>query len=244
MRLEGRVAIVTGGARGLGRAIARGLAAEGGAVVVADVDGAGAERVAAELPAGLAVRTDVSREEDAGAMIDAALERFGRLDVLVNNAALIPWAPIDEIDLTEWRRVTAVNLDGVFLACKAALAPMRTAGYGRIVNIASTVILTGVPNVAHYSAAKGGVLALTRELASEVGADGITVNAVAPGLTRTEGTLETRHADFYDLVVGLQAIPRLGQPEDIAPAVVFLASEESRWVTGQMIVADGGLARH
>ena len=244
MRLDGRVAIVTGGARGLGRAIARALAAEGGAVVVADVDGPGAERVAAELPAGLAVRTDVSREEDAGAMVEAALERFGRLDVLVNNAALIPWAPIDEIDLTEWRRITAVNLDGVFLACKAALAPMRTAGYGRIVNISSTVILTGVPNVAHYSAAKGGVLALTRELATEVGADGITVNAVAPGLTRTEGTLETRHADFYDLVVGLQAIPRLGHPEDIAPAVVFLASEESRWVTGQMIVADGGLARH
>ena len=125
-------------------------------------------------------------------MVEAALERFGRLDVLVNNAALIPWAPIDEIDLTEWRRITAVNLDGVFLACKAVLAPMRAAGYGRIVNISSTVILTGVPNVAHYSAAKGGVLALTRGWPTEVGADGITVNAVAPGLTRTEGTLETR----------------------------------------------------
>jgi NAD(P)-dependent dehydrogenase (short-subunit alcohol dehydrogenase family) len=244
MKLEGRVAIVTGGARGLGRAIARKLGEEGAAVVVADVDAAGAERAAAELPRSLAVPTDVSREADIEAMVAAALARFGRLDVLVNNAALIPWAAIDEIDLAEWRRITAVNLDGVFLACRAAIPPMRQAGYGRIVNLASTVILTGVPFASHYVAAKGGVFAFTRSLATELGADGITVNSVAPGLTRTEGTLETRHSEFYEEVAARQAIPRVGEPEDIAPAVAFLASEEARWITGQMIVVDGGLARH
>ena len=244
MKLEGRVALVTGGARGLGRAIAEKLAAEGAAVVVADVDGEGAARAASELRTALGLRTDVSVEADVREMVSATVARFGRVDVLVNNAALIPWVAFEEIDLAEWRRITAVNLDGVFLACRAVLGPMRAAGYGRIVNIASTVVLTGTPCCAHYVASKGGVLALTRALATEVGKDGITVNAVAPGLTRTEGTLETRHSDFYDYVVSLQAIPRLGLPVDIAPAVAFLASEEGRWITGQMIVADGGLTRH
>jgi NAD(P)-dependent dehydrogenase (short-subunit alcohol dehydrogenase family) len=244
MKLDGQVALVTGGARGLGRAIAEKLSAEGAAVVVADVDGDGAERAASELPAALGLRVDVSAEADVGEMVRAALARFGRLDILVNNAALIPWVAFDEIDLAEWRRITAVNLDGVFLTCRAVLDPMRAASYGRIVNLASTVVLTGTPCCAHYVASKGGVIALTRALATEVGKHGITVNAVAPGLTRTEGTLETRHSDFYDYVVEHQAIPRLGLPVDIAPAVAFLASEEAGWITGQTIVADGGLTRH
>jgi pyridoxal 4-dehydrogenase len=244
VRLEGRVAIVTGGARGLGRAIARKLAVEGAAVAVADLNGEGARETVAGLSVGLALEVDVSVEDDVERMVRETLARFGKVDVLVNNAAIVPWAAFDELDLAEWRRIMAVNLDGVFLACRAVLEPMRAAGYGRIVNITSTVFLTGVPFVAHYVAAKGGVFALTRSLASEVGEHGITVNSVAPGLTRTEGTLETPHAELYDHVVSLQAIPRLGMPEDVAPAVAFLASEEAGWITGQMIVADGGLARH
>jgi NAD(P)-dependent dehydrogenase (short-subunit alcohol dehydrogenase family) len=244
VKLAGRVAIVTGGARGLGRAIARQLADEGAAVVVADRDEAGARETAAGLQDALALAVDVSLEDDVERMVRDTLARFGKLDVLVNNAALIPWAAFDEIDLQEWRRITSVNLDGVFLTCRAVVEPMRSRGYGRIVNIASTVLLTGVPYAAHYVAAKGGVFAFTRSLATELGKDGITVNSVAPGLIRTEGTLETRHSEFYDHVVSLQAIPRLGLPEDVAPAVAFLASEEAGWITGQMIVADGGLARH
>jgi pyridoxal 4-dehydrogenase len=244
MMLKDRVAIVTGGAQGIGRAIVDKLAAEGAAVAVADINGAGATEAAAAQPNAIGLTVDVSDPAAVNDMVAATVERFGRLDILVNNAAIVPFTAWDDIDFAEWRRIMAVNLDGVFLTCRAASDEMRKAGYGRIVNVASNVIVAGTPNLAHYVAAKGGVFGFTRALATELGKYGITVNSIAPGLTETEGVLASPHAEAFDFVQSLQAIPRRGLAADIAPAVAFLASEEARWVTGSMLVVDGGHTRH
>jgi 3-oxoacyl-[acyl-carrier protein] reductase/pyridoxal 4-dehydrogenase len=242
MKLKDRVAIVTGAAQGIGKAIAEKLAEEGATVVVADVNGEGAEKAA---PAGgMGLQVDVSKEEDVTRMVDETVSRFGRLDVLVNDAAIVPFTPWDEVDFAEWRRIMAVNLDGVFLTCLHAQRPMREAGYGRIVNIASNVILAGTPNLAHYVASKGGVFAFTRALARELGQHGVTVNSVAPGLTETEGVLASAHKEAFEFVQMLQCIPRRGTAADIAPAVAFLASEEAGWITGQLLVADAGMSHN
>jgi pyridoxal 4-dehydrogenase len=177
-------------------------------------------------------------------MVEETVSRFGKLDVLVNDAAIVPFTPWDDVTFEEWRRVMSVNLDGVFLTCHYAQKPMREAGYGRIVNIASNVILAGTPNLAHYVASKGGVFAFTRALARELGKDGVTVNAVAPGLTETEGVMASPHKEAFDFVQMLQCIPRRAVATDIAPAVAFLASEEAGWVTGQLLVADGGMSHN
>ena len=244
MMLKDRVAIVTGGAQGIGRAIVDKLSAEGAAVAVADINGAGATEAAAAQPNAIGLTVDVSDPTAVNEMVAATVERFGRLDILVNNAAIVPFTAWDDIDFAEWRRIMAVNLDGVFLTCRAASDEMRKAGYGRIVNVASNVIVAGTPNLAHYVAAKGGVFGFTRALATELGKYGITVNSIAPGLTETEGVLASPHAEAFDFVQSLQAIPRRGLAADIAPAVAFLASEEARWVTGSMLVVDGGHTRH
>jgi 3-oxoacyl-[acyl-carrier protein] reductase/pyridoxal 4-dehydrogenase len=239
-KLEGRVAIVTGAAQGIGKAIADKLAEEGATVVVADLNGEGAERAA---PAGgEGMRVDTSSEADVGRMVDEVVSRHGKLDVLVNNAAIVPFTPWDEVDFAEWRRIMAVNLDGVFLCCHYGHKPMREAGYGRIVNISTNAMLAGTPNLSHYVASKGGVLAFTRALAREIGKYGITVNTVAPGLTETEGTLASPHKEAFEFVQMLQCIPRRGVASDIAPAVAFLASEEAGWITGQLLVADAGMS--
>ena len=244
MKLEGRVAIVTGSAQGIGRAIANKLSEEGAKVVIADLNEEGAKAAAAALPAAIGVKTDVSDEASVKAMVQAAVDAYGKLDILVNNAAIVPFTEWDSIDFAEWRRIMSVNLDGTFLTNRHASDEMRKNGYGRIVNIASNVVVAGTPNLAHYVASKGGVFGFTRALATELGKYGITVNSVAPGLTETEGTLVSPHANAFDFVQMLQAIPRRGVAADIAPAVSFLVSEEARWVTGSMLVVDGGHTRH
>jgi len=243
MKLEGRVAIVTGAGQGIGRAIAEKLRAEGASVVVADKNAETAEKTAAEI-GGTAQVTDVSDPDQVSALVAATVGQFGKIDILVNDAAIVPFVPWEELDFAEWRRVMSVNIDGVFLTCKAVYPHMKEAGYGRIVNICSNVVTAGTPNMAHYVASKGAVFSFTRSLATEVGQFGITVNAVAPGLTASEGVLESPHAEAFDFVVSLQSIPRRGVPADIAPAVAFLASEEAHWITGQMLTADGGHTRH
>jgi 3-oxoacyl-[acyl-carrier protein] reductase/pyridoxal 4-dehydrogenase len=242
MKLDGRVAIVTGAAQGIGKAIADKLRAEGAQIAAVDHNGEGAAATADSLD-GLAIEADISSEADAQRMAAATLERYGRIDVLVNAAAIVPFIPWDDVDFAYWRRIISVNLDGAYLVSRAVEAPMREAGYGRIVHIASNAFYAGTPNMGPYLAAKGGVVGLTRALATELVRYGITANAVAPGITRTEGALATPHKDSFDFVQALQAIPRHGLPSDIAPAVAFLASEESGWVTGQVLIADAGHIR-
>jgi pyridoxal 4-dehydrogenase len=241
-KLDDRVAIVTGAAQGIGKAIVDKLTDEGATVVVADVNGDGARQAAPE--GGMGVQVDISQEGDVKRMVDETVEAYGKLDVLVNNASIVPFTAWDDVDFAEWRRVMAVNLDGTFLTCHYAQKQMRETGYGRIVNIASNVILAGTPNLAHYVASKGGIFAFTRALARELGQYGITVNSVAPGLTETEGVMASPHKEAFEFVQMLQCIPRRGVATDIAPAVAFLASEEAGWVTGQMLVADAGMSHN
>src|SRR5438093_6902256 len=243
MKLEDRVAIVTGAAQGIGKAVADKLAAEGAKVVAVDVNGDGAERTAAEVD-GTAVEADISKPDDAQRIVDETISRHGKVDALANVAAIVPFTAWDDITFDEWRRIMSVNLDGLFLMMKGVEKPMRDAGYGRIVNVTSNVILAGTPNLAHYVASKGGVWSFTRAAARELGKYGITVNSVAPGLTVTEGVMASPHADAFEFVQMLQCIPRRGVAADIAPSVVFLASEEAGWVTGQLLVADAGMTHN
>jgi pyridoxal 4-dehydrogenase len=241
----GRTAIVTGAAQGIGTAIAEQLAALGATVVVADVNESGAKAVAGRLGHGsFAFGADVGDPDDVTALHAEVLLQTGRVDVLVNNAAIVPFTAWDDVDFAEWRRIMRVNLDGVYLMCRAASDAMRESGYGRIVNIASNTFFAGTPNMAAYVAAKGGVVGFTRALATELGAYGITVNAVSPGLTASEGVLSSPHAGAFDFVGTLQALKRRAIPADIAPAVVFLASEEAGWITGSTLNVDGGHVRH
>jgi pyridoxal 4-dehydrogenase len=244
MKMKDRVAIVTGAAQGIGRAIAQKLDAEGATVVVADKNLAGAEKVADGLERGDGVEVDISSEQSANDLISGAVKRHGKIDALVNNAAIVPFIEWEDVDLAHWQQIIGTNLTGTYMVSRAASEPMRSAGYGRIVNVISNTVLAGTPNMAAYVSAKGGVLGFTRALATELGKDGITVNGVAPGLTATEGVEATPHKEAYEFVQQLQAIPRRGEPEDIAPPVAFLCSEEAGWVTGQMIVVDGGHTRN
>ncbi|WP_378144630.1 SDR family NAD(P)-dependent oxidoreductase [Cnuibacter sp. UC19_7] len=238
-----RVALVTGAAQGIGAAIADELAADGMKVVVADVNAEGAQAVA-ERNGGVAKTLDVSDQDAVNRTIAEIVDELGRIDVLVNNAALVPLTPWADITFEEWRRVMSVNLDGIYLVTHAVTEVMGKAGYGRVVNIASNTFVAGTPDCAHYVATKGASIGLVRALAGELGRLGITINAVAPGIIASEGVLSGPHAAGFDYVVPMQAFARRGLPQDVAPAVAFLASEKAGWITGQTLVVDAGHTRN
>ncbi len=245
--LDGKVAIVTGAAQGIGRAIAEGLAAAGARIVIADLRGA--EEAAAVFPDGVGLTVDVASEADAQRLADETIERCGAIDVLVNNAGLyasLEMRPFTEIPLAEWRTVMEVNVASMFLTCRAVVPVMRARGGGKIVNISSGTPFRGVPFLLHYVTSKGAIVAFTRALAKEVGKDGVLVNCVAPGFTMSTGV--EQHPEVIeklrDVSVAARTIQRDQVPEDVVGAVVYLSSPASSFVTGQTIVIDGGQTFH
>ena len=243
-KLEGRAAIVTGAAQGIGKAIAKRLAEDGATVTIGDINGDGAEAAAAGIGHGAqGVACDVSDPSQVDAMIECGT-RDGAPDIVVNNAAIVPFIAWDDVDLNHWRKLLDVNLTSVFLTSRKATDMMRAAGRkGRIVNIASNTFFAGTPNMAAYVAAKGGVIGFTRALATEVGQYGITVNALSPGLTESDGVKASPHNEAFEFVEMLQAMPGKGQPEHIASVVSFLASDDAGWMTGQTVNVDAGMVR-
>ncbi len=249
MRLSDRVVIVTGGARGIGRAYCLGVAAEGARVVVADV--ADPKPTVAEIEArgvqALAVACDVSREADTQRLATETLARFGRIDVLVNNAALygtLKRRPFMEIPVEEWDRVMAVNLRGLFLCARAVFPAMRAQGKGKIVNIASSTFFKGVPDYIHYTTSKGGVVGFTRSLARELGPFGIRVNAIAPGFTLSGENEKNISEERKRANVEARMLKRAQMPEDLVGTLVFLASDDSDFMSGQTMLVDGGGSVH
>jgi 3-oxoacyl-[acyl-carrier protein] reductase len=239
-RLDGRVAVVTGAAQGIGAAIALRLAEEGARVVVGDLREAQGQELARRI-GGLFQRCDVAAEADLQAIVATAALHYGRLDIMVQNAGIYPLNDLVDIPVDEWDRVLAVNLRGCFLAAKAALPPMRAKGYGRIVMTSS---ITGPrvvpPRHAHYAASKAGINGLIRAAALEAAAFGITVNGVEPGNIMTEGVAAGRSAAFIAEMEASIPMRRLGTPRDVADAVLFLSSDEAAYITGTTIVVDGG----
>lgn len=241
----GKVVIVTGAAGGLGRAFAHGFAAEGASLVVADIDFAGVTETSAMLTAAgaaaIAVRVDVTNRTSTDELAQAALAAFGHIDVLVNNAAIyatLSRTPFTDIGPDEWDRVMNVNVKGTWL-CSASVFPLMAQPGGRIINIASATVFSGSPLWMHYVASKAAVIGMTRVMAREVGGQGITVNAIAPGFTLTEASLGLiDDAESYGVDRG--AIKRASQPEDIVGTALFLAGAQSGYITGQTIVVDGG----
>jgi NAD(P)-dependent dehydrogenase (short-subunit alcohol dehydrogenase family) len=246
--VEKRVVIVTGAGQGIGREFARQFAAAGAVAVVADLDVAKADAVVKEIHdaggVGLAVQVNVADESSVEAMVDTVIAAWGRIDVLVNNASMfsaLEKRPFDEIPLAEWERVLKVNVTGTYLCVRAAAAHMRTAGFGRIINISSDAVTRGTVNYLHYVTSKSAVIGMTNSLARELGGYGITVNCVRPGSVATEvertvnPTVEVR-----ERAASLQCIPRGMVPTDLVGIVLFLASPASGFITGQTIACDGG----
>jgi pyridoxal 4-dehydrogenase len=246
--LQGQTALVTGAARGIGYAAARRLGADGARLALLDRDDEALAPAAVRLAGdGLEVTTfavDVADEEAVRSAVADVLAAEGRIDVLVNNAGIYPHRPFEELTFAEWRHVLAVNLDGVYLCAHAVYPAMRERGYGRIVNISSATFHIGYPGLTAYIASKGGIIGFTRALASEAGPHGITVNAVTPGLVATEGVLEGEEAGLFDEIVPQQAVPRRGEPEDIAECIAYLASPAAGFVNGQTLNVDGGHRYH
>jgi 3-oxoacyl-[acyl-carrier protein] reductase len=251
MRLADRVAIVTGGGQGLGRAFALALAHEGAKVVIAELNETKGAAVADEIRAAggeaLAIATDVASEDGTQAMAAAARETFGRIDVLINNAAIfstIRMRPFDQIPVSEWDTLMAVNVRGVWLCCKAVAPIMREQRGGKIINIASIVFDMGRANYLHYVTSKGAVIGMTRGLATELGEWNVNVNAISPSSTQTEVPRETVTREMAQSFAQGQAIKRVEGPDDLVGTVIFLASSDSDFITGQTINVDGGMRYH
>ena len=251
MRLQDRVAVVTGGAHGIGAAYGEGLAREGAHVVVADLDGPAARGVADRLsqdgPEALAVEADVADEGAVRRMVATVDERFGRADVLINNAAMFSRVPMSRVgveDLTvdEWDRIMTINLRSVFLCCREVLPVMRRQGSGSIINISSGTVFNGPPTRIHYVTTKAGVVGFTRVLAREVGPAGIRVNAIAPGSTLSEEDPSEEVVRMREGPVHERALARIERPADLVGTALFLASDDSGFMTGQTLIVDGGVA--
>jgi NAD(P)-dependent dehydrogenase (short-subunit alcohol dehydrogenase family) len=247
-----KVAVITGGANGIGQAFAKRLAEDGVHVAVADMAD-GAETVRLVEAAGrnaLAVSCDVSKEDSVAAMAKQVQQKFGGADIVVNCAGIYPQQDFSTMTFAAWRRVLSINLDGTFLVTAAFVPGMRARKWGRVVNMASSTFGSVTTGFAHYVASKGGVIGFTRALAGDVAADGITVNAIAPGLTRSPGTIvRTPRPGFANMdeefvaVASLQAIRRPEVPEDLVGALSFLTSEDAAFMTGQTLNVDGGRVR-
>jgi pyridoxal 4-dehydrogenase len=245
-RLGGKTALVTGAAQGIGKAIATRLAADGATVIVSDINAAGAKATAAAIGAKAhAIAADISDPVAVKALFDQVQTLTGGVDILVNNASIVPFVAWDDVDLAHWRKIIDVNLTGTFIVTRAATDQMRAAGKaGRVISIASNTFFAGTPNMAAYVAAKGGVIGFTRALATELGKYNITANAVTPGLIESDGVKASPHNEAFGFVEMLQAVKGKGQPEHIADVVAFLASEDARWITGQTLNVDAGMVRH
>ncbi|MGD0234438.1 MAG: 3-oxoacyl-ACP reductase family protein [Syntrophorhabdales bacterium] len=249
MRLIDKVVIVTGAARGLGQVYAIRLAREGAKVVATDIQDSSATAGEIKRMGGQAitVRTDVTNEESTREMAQKTIEAFGRIDVLINNAAIfaeILKRPFWEIPAEEWEAVMAVNLKGPFLCAKAVYPQMKKQGKGKIINVASGTFYKGTPNFLHYVVSKGGNVAITRAMAREVGDAGICVNAIAPGFTVTDYLKEhpMDGPEVHKSIIASQCIKRVQTPDDLTGTIVYLASDDSDFVTGQTILVDGGSA--
>jgi NAD(P)-dependent dehydrogenase (short-subunit alcohol dehydrogenase family) len=242
-RFHGKILLATGGGSGIAAETARRFAAEGGRVAVLDLDAARAEAVASELEGSIGIGCDVTDEASVQQAVREAHERLGRIDCVLNSAGIVQFAPLEELSLADWNRMLAVHLTGTFLVCKTTLPHLRAAGGGSIVNIASVTALVARANLAAYSAAKGGIISFSRQLALDAGADNVRVNVIAPGSVRTPmnipvygeaGVQEGRFA----LPQSIQA--RLAEPEEIAATACFLLSDDASFFTGALLVADGG----
>ena len=253
MRLKDKVSIITGGAEGIGKSYAMGFAKEGAKVVIADINSTAANVLADALrkegAEAFSIKTDVSNPESAEELVKKTIEHFGRIDILVNNAAILATytplrGPFYQLDLDEWDRVMAVNVKGAFLCIRAVFPYMKAQGKGKIINIASTSVLWGGTSNAHYVASKGGLIGLSRALAREMGEYNINVNCIAPGSTSSEDPSNQVALEFRQRVIPRRAIQRLEVPEDLVGTAIFLASPDSDFITGQTIVVDGGHIMH
>jgi 3-oxoacyl-[acyl-carrier protein] reductase len=241
-RLENKVALIVGSARGIGKGIAQRFAEEGARLVLADTEAEAGRATAGELDAAF-IRTDISQIADAEAAVALALDRYGRLDIVVQNAGIYPWQLIENTSPDDWDRVMAVNLRGPFLVAKHVAPEMAKRRYGKIINIGSGTAVRGIPWLMHYVTSKGGIMAMTRAMSRELGDDGIRVNTLMPGFTLSDTIVAENPGHVKtarDRAIASRALKRDETPEDLLGTLIFLASADSDFITGQMIAVDGG----